>query len=103
MHRAMKVKASSSFIAPIYVIVIILALGFSFAVKAQAPAENDSPAELGKRIEELYQQGKYKEAIPLAEKLIVLTKRVKGDECSVARYSRKFSAESGLSLILSVC
>src|ERR1700726_2932420 len=76
----MKSKASSWFAAPIYVIVILLALGFSFIVNAQAPAEDDSPAELSRRIEELYQQGKYKEAIPLAEKLVVLRKRAKGDE-----------------------
>jgi tetratricopeptide (TPR) repeat protein len=63
-----------------YVIVMLLALGFSFAANAQAPAEDDSAGELIGRIEELSQQGKYKEAIPLAEKLVVLTRRAKGDE-----------------------
>jgi tetratricopeptide (TPR) repeat protein len=76
----MKVKASGSFTGPIYLIVIILALGFSFGVKAQAPVDDDSPARLHERIVELYQQGKLREAIPLAEKLVVLTKRAKGDE-----------------------
>jgi tetratricopeptide (TPR) repeat protein len=63
-----------------YVIVMLLALGFSFVANAEAPAEDDSPGELIGRIEELSQQGKYKEAIPLAEKLVVLTRRAKGDE-----------------------
>ena len=48
--------------------------------KAEAPAEDDSPEELSGRIEQLSQQGKYKDAIPLAEKLVILTKRAKGDE-----------------------
>ena len=72
---AMKVKASSSFAAPIYLIVLLLALDFSFVGNAQALAEDDSPAELNRRIEELYQEGKYKEAISLAEKLVALTKQ----------------------------
>ena len=80
LHRAMKVQASSSFAAPICVIVIILGLGFSFLVNAQAPAEDDSPAELNRRIDELYKDGKFKEAIPLAEKLVALTKQARGEE-----------------------
>ena len=59
---------------------MLLALGFSFVAKAQAPAEDDSPGELIGRIEELSQQGKYKEAIPLAEKLIALIKQARGEE-----------------------
>jgi len=47
----------------------MIALGLSFAVTTKAPAEDDSPAELSRRIVELYQQGKYQEAIPLAQKL----------------------------------
>src|SRR5260370_35132056 len=77
---AMKVKSSSSFAAPIYLVVLLLALGFSFVVNAQALAEDDSPAELNRRIDELYQQGKFKEAIPLAEKLVALTKQARGED-----------------------
>jgi hypothetical protein len=55
----MKVEASGSFAAPIYLTVLLLALGFSFILSAQALAENDSSAELGRRIVELYKQGKY--------------------------------------------
>ncbi len=76
----MKVKSSSSFAAPIYLVVLLLALGFSFVVNAQALAEDDSPAELNRRIDELYQQGKFKEAIPLAEKLVALTKQARGED-----------------------
>jgi CHAT domain-containing protein/Tfp pilus assembly protein PilF len=80
LHRAMKVQASSSFAAPICVIVIILGLGFSFLANAQAPAEDDSPAELNRRIDELYNEGKFKEAIPLAEKLVALIKQQRGED-----------------------
>jgi tetratricopeptide (TPR) repeat protein len=76
----MKVQGLRSFAAPIYLIVLLLALGFSVVVNAQAPADDDSPAELNRRIVELYQQGKYKEAIPLAERLVALKNREKGDE-----------------------
>src|SRR6516225_2644300 len=80
----MKVEALGSFTAPIYVIVIILTLCFSFEVKAQASAHGNSPAQLHQRILELYQHGKFKDAIPLAEKLVALTKRARGDERDTA-------------------
>src|SRR5271168_3558074 len=74
----MKVKASSSLAAPIYLIVLFLASGLSFAVNAQASSDDDSRAELNQRIVKLYQEWKFIEAIPLAEKLVALTKRAKG-------------------------
>ena len=77
---AMKVKSLTSSAAPIYSIVLLLALGFGFVVNGQAPADDDSPARLGRQIVELYHEGKYKEAIPLAEKLVVVVRRAKGDE-----------------------
>jgi len=80
----MKVEALGSFTAPIYVIVIILTLCFSFEVKAQASARGNSPAQLHQRILELYQHGKFKDAIPLAEKLVALTKRARGDDRDTA-------------------
>jgi len=67
-------------LAKMKVIVIILGLGFSFLVNAQAPAEDDSPAELNRRIDELYNEGKFKEAIPLAEKLVALIKQARGED-----------------------
>ena len=76
----MKVQGPSSFAAPIYIIVLLLALGAIFVVNARAPAEDDNPPELNRQIVQLYHEGKFKEAIPLAEKLVVLTKRAKGGE-----------------------
>jgi hypothetical protein len=57
-----------------------LALGLISALKANASAEDNTPAELNGKILELHREGKFKEAIPLAEKAVVLTKRAKGDE-----------------------
>jgi hypothetical protein len=59
----MKVAALSPFSAPIHLIVTLLVVGFSFIVNAQAPAEDDSLEKLSGRIEELSQQGKYREEI----------------------------------------
>ena len=80
VHSGMRVKVPGSFAALIYVIVIILSLGLSSVVHAEAPADNDSPAELGRQIQDFYREGKFKEAIPLVEKLVDLSKRAKGDE-----------------------
>jgi tetratricopeptide (TPR) repeat protein len=74
----MKVKASGWFAAPIYL--VLLALEFGFVVTARALVEDNALAELNQQIEELYQQRKYKEAIPLAEKLVALTKQARGEE-----------------------
>ena len=49
-------------------------------LKQQTPDEDDNPAELNRRIGNCLSEDKFKEAIPLAEKLVVLTKRAKGDE-----------------------
>ena len=75
----MKVEGSGPFGARIYLFVLLVAIALSSAVIAQVPAQDDSPAELRQRVMELYQQRKYKEAIPLAEKLVVV-KRAKGEE-----------------------
>ena len=57
----------------------MVAIGLSFAFIARAHAQDDTPEELNRRIQELYHQGRFKEAIPLAEKAVVLTKSAKGD------------------------
>jgi len=61
------------------IIVIMVAIGLSFAFTARVHAQDDTPEELNRRIQELYHQGRFKEAIPLAEKAVVLTKSAKGD------------------------
>jgi tetratricopeptide (TPR) repeat protein len=65
--------------APIHLIVMFLTLGFSFAVRAQPAADGDSSTELIQRVLKLYDEGKFAEAIPLAEKLVALAKRTKGN------------------------
>ena len=49
----------------IYLSILLLALGTTFAINAQAQTDDDSLADLNAQIVELDQQGKYKEAIPL--------------------------------------
>ena len=63
------------FVASKNAIVVFLALGLSVFCSAHALAEDDSPDKLFQRIEELDQQGKYQEAIPLAEKLVALARQ----------------------------
>jgi tetratricopeptide (TPR) repeat protein len=69
-----------SFFEPVKAFVIMLAIAFSLALGAQAPADDRTPAELTERIDELENQGKYKEAIPLAEQLVVLARKARGDQ-----------------------
>jgi Tetratricopeptide repeat len=80
LRSPMKLKTPSSFVAVVCVIVMLLAAGLSSVGSGQPAAQEESPAELNQRIPKLYQQGKYEEAIPLAEKLVVLTRRAKGEE-----------------------
>ena len=65
------------FLRDIRPITFFLALGFSFLVGGQALAEEDSPDELNRRIGELSNRGKGKEAISLAEKLVALTEQTR--------------------------
>jgi tetratricopeptide (TPR) repeat protein len=76
----MRIKASGSRAALLYLIVMLLVFGLGCTVQAQAAADDNSPAELKRQIDELYSEGKFKEAIPLAEKVVFLTKRAKGEE-----------------------
>src|SRR5271167_954838 len=69
-----------SFFEPVKAFVIMLAIAFSLGLGAQVPADDRTPAELTERIDELENQGKYKEAIPLAEQLVVLARKARGDQ-----------------------
>jgi hypothetical protein len=83
--NARKCDVPRIFVAFKNAIVVFLVLGLSFLCSAQALAENDSADELIQWIDELYQQGKYKEAIPLAEKLLALTKQAQPpDDAEIA-------------------
>ena len=90
----MKGKASSRFAAPIYVIVILLALGFSSAVNAQAPDQGDTPAELNRQIVELTVTANLKRLSRWLKKVVVLTKRAKelDSRLSLMRCTRSISA-----------
>src|SRR5215469_7176905 len=70
----------STFVRIIHPVTVLLAFGFCFLVSARVLAEDESPTELMRRIAELYEQGKYREAIPLAEKLVALMKKLRGPE-----------------------
>jgi CHAT domain-containing protein len=62
---------------------VLFALGLLIFVSSHSLAKGDNLNQqkaLFAQISKLYAQGKYQEAIPLAEKLIALTKRAKGDE-----------------------
>ena len=76
----MKLETSNSFTALSCIIVILVALGCSFVINARAPAADESPAELSRQVGELYREGKFEEAIPVAEKLVTRTKQARGEE-----------------------
>ncbi|MBV8416944.1 MAG: tetratricopeptide repeat protein, partial [Verrucomicrobia bacterium] len=61
-------------------ILVMFVSGFCFVFNAPAQTEGNSTADLAQRIEEFEQQGKYREAIPLAERLVTLTKQAQGDQ-----------------------
>ena len=65
----MKIEGPGSFRAPSYLFVVVVALALSSALKAQALAEDDSPAEPNRRIEELYKQGNIKRGFSWLSKL----------------------------------
>jgi tetratricopeptide (TPR) repeat protein len=62
------------------IILIMLAIGFGLAFSAQVQAEDNTAAQLNRQIEELKNQGKYEEAIPLAEQLVALRRQAYGDQ-----------------------
>src|ERR1700694_2852339 len=75
-----KIEASNAFAASIRLLVLLLALNVAFVVNAQSRAKDDSYADLFRQFTKLFNQRKFKEALPLAEKLVDLTKRAKGEE-----------------------
>ena len=59
---------------------LLLALGFWILGGATALAKGDDPNALYKQFKKLFEQGKYQEAIPIAERLLEVTKRAMGPE-----------------------
>jgi tetratricopeptide (TPR) repeat protein len=67
------------------IIVLMLTIGLSGAFSVKGRARNDTLVEqvrrtLIRQIDKLYDEGRFKEAIPLAETVVALTKGAKGDE-----------------------
>jgi tetratricopeptide (TPR) repeat protein/CHAT domain-containing protein len=62
------------------VLVLLLALGLFLGKGLQAFARDDDPGLLNQQVLQLYQEGKYQEAIPFAEKLLAIRKRTLGCE-----------------------
>src|SRR5271165_2406 len=76
----MKTEGLKQLAAPIYAIAILLAVPPFHAAKAQAPSDSDSVLKQNQQVLDLFGERKYKEALPLAEKLVVLVRRTKGDQ-----------------------
>src|SRR5260370_1331098 len=59
---------------------LLLALGFCILGGATVLAKGDDPNALNKQFKKLSEQGKYQEAIPIAERLVEVAKRALGPE-----------------------
>ena len=59
---------------------VLLALGLWILACAASQSDDDEFNLLNQQIQTLYKQGKYREAIPLAGKVVELAKRVYGPE-----------------------
>jgi tetratricopeptide (TPR) repeat protein len=59
-------------------LLLILALGLSLGACSRSFARDNDPDLLDQQVLKLYQEGKYQEAIPIAEKLLAIRKRTLG-------------------------
>jgi tetratricopeptide (TPR) repeat protein len=59
---------------------VLLALGLWIFGCPASSAEDDDPNALNQQVKQLIEEGRYPEAIPLAEKAVELAKRVYGPE-----------------------
>jgi tetratricopeptide (TPR) repeat protein len=59
---------------------VLLALGLWILVCTASLAEDDDPNALHQQVEQLINQGKYREAIPIAERAVEVAKRTRGPE-----------------------
>jgi tetratricopeptide (TPR) repeat protein len=76
----MKTGRLNQLAAPFYAIAILFAVPLFHATKAQSPTDNDSLLKLNQQVLDLFGERKYEEALPLAEKLVVLVRSIKGDQ-----------------------
>ena len=61
---------------------VLLALGLWILACPASLAEDDDPNALNQQVNQLIEQGKYQEAIPMAERAVEMAKRVRGPEHS---------------------
>ena len=61
---------------------VLLALGLWILACPASLAEDDDPNALNQQVNQLIEQGKYQEAIPIAERAVEMAKRVRGPEHS---------------------
>src|ERR1700687_1112721 len=59
---------------------VLLALGLLILACPASLAEDDDPNALNQQVNQLIEQGKYQEAIPIAERAVEVSKRVRGPE-----------------------
>src|SRR5208282_894826 len=59
---------------------VLLAVGLWILVCPAFLAEDDDPNALNQQVNQLIEQGKYQEAIPIAERALEGSKRVRGPE-----------------------
>ena len=59
---------------------LLLALGIWILVCQASLAEDDDPKALNQQVNQLLEQGKYQDAIPIAERAVEVAKRVRGPE-----------------------
>jgi tetratricopeptide (TPR) repeat protein len=57
---------------------VLLALGLLILACPTSLAEDDDPSVLNQRVTQLFEQGKYREAIPIAERAVEVSKRSRG-------------------------
>ena len=60
--------------------VVLLALGLWILVREASLAEEDDPGALNQRVNQLIEQGKYQEAIPIAERAVEVAKHTLGPD-----------------------
>jgi len=59
---------------------VLLALGLWILACSASLAEDDDPNALNQQVNQLIEQGKYQEAIPIAERAVEVAKRTRGSE-----------------------
>ena len=65
----------SMFERPVKAVVLLLGLFFLIARCPSTFAQDEDPGQIAQQLEKLYQEGKYQEAVPIAERLLAIRER----------------------------